>query len=245
MTQTETSSRLLTAPPELLLRLFSFLDIPDLSALASTSRYLASLVADPLLNRTRILVISPSRIAHSLFAVGAHGVPLRPSVPDLVHRGVFQGIAIERRWRLGLYLYSPLSVVNYESALRLQRGQASNAVSSNLRRRSRSPNLLHTLHTTRVLPDVESSSLSVARSLLPVMRKLKWSLRKDSLAKKVRDRDDNTNDSHDHSTPRLLVARWIENRGTLLTGESERVRLALCPGVRKIVHFYEHIATAT
>jgi hypothetical protein len=84
----------------------SFLDIPELSTLASTSGYLATLAADPILQRTRLLVVAPSRLSHSLFGIGPEGLPLRPTVSDLIRRGVMKGLNIERRWRAGLYLYS-------------------------------------------------------------------------------------------------------------------------------------------
>ena len=87
----------------------SYLDVPELSTLASMCHYLASLAADPILQRTRLLVIAPSRISHSLFAIGPEGSPLRPTISDLIRRGVMKGLDIERRWRAGLYLYSSLA----------------------------------------------------------------------------------------------------------------------------------------
>ena len=84
----------------------SFLDVPELTALASTSGYLATLAADPILQRTRLLVVAPSRISHSLFGISPGGLPLRPTVSDLIRRNVMKGLDIERRWRAGLYLYS-------------------------------------------------------------------------------------------------------------------------------------------
>ncbi|KAA1467942.1 hypothetical protein DENSPDRAFT_360978 [Dentipellis sp. KUC8613] len=223
----------LVLPPEILLYILSFLDLPDLAALARVTDRLAVLTADPLLHRTRLLVVAPSRVAHALFGEGPHGCPLRPTVPDLVHWGILRGLGIERRWRMGLYLSSPHSVKHYENSLRLQRRHASHVLSSLLRHRSRG--VAH-LQDSRVLPDVESSSPRVSRSLLPVMRKLKWSIRKDSLAKMVRT---------------LPIAQeyvsgnagsWLEKRGTSLVGECERFRLAICPGVKRIVNFYEKLA---
>ena len=87
----------------------SYLDVPELSALASTCHYLASLAADPILQRTRLLVVTPSRLSHSLFAIGPEGSPLRPTILDLIRRGVMKGLGIERRSRAGLYLYSALA----------------------------------------------------------------------------------------------------------------------------------------
>jgi hypothetical protein len=86
--------------------LVSFLDVPELTTLASTSGYLATLAADPILQRTRLLVVAPSRLSHSLFGISPGGLPLRPTVSDLIRRNVLKGLDIERRWRAGLYLYS-------------------------------------------------------------------------------------------------------------------------------------------
>ncbi|KAI0049258.1 hypothetical protein FA95DRAFT_1557055 [Auriscalpium vulgare] len=227
---------LLATPPEIILRIFSYLDIPDLAALAAASGYLAVLAADPVLHRARILVVAPSRVSHSLFAVGPEGAPLRPSVPELVHRGVMRGLGIERHWRMGLYFYSPLSVTHYETSVRLQRRYASNIVASNLRQRPRN-HAMHMLYTSHVFPDVESSTPWISRSLLPVMRKLKWCIRRDGLAKMVRDGKATTGEA-----AKPTIAQWIERRGTILVGESERVRLAICPGIKNLVTFYEHLA---
>ena len=35
------------------------------------------------------------------------------------------------------------------------------------------------------------------------------------------------------------LAAWIEAKGKGIIQDGERVRLALCPGIRKIVEFYE------
>lgn len=40
-----------------------------------------------------------------------------------------------------------------------------------------------------------------------------------------------------HSGSRL--ATWFEAKGRGIVHDGERVRLALCPGVRKIIGFYE------
>jgi hypothetical protein len=84
----------------------AFLDLPDLAALAKTCRALASLTTDPILHKYRLTVVAPSRINHSLFGTSPHGVAIRPTVGDLVQRGVMRGLAIERQWRSGNYLYS-------------------------------------------------------------------------------------------------------------------------------------------
>ena len=89
------------------IHLVSYLDLPDLTLLASLgSRALASLTADPVLHFQRLWVISPSRLNHHLFGRSKEGHFLRPSVGELVRRGVMRGLGIERRWRMGIYFYS-------------------------------------------------------------------------------------------------------------------------------------------
>jgi hypothetical protein len=87
--------------------LVSFLDLPDLAALSKLNSYLALLVADPVLHLTRLRVVAPSRIDHSLFARSPQGILLRPTIFDLAHRNVIRGHNIERKLRMGLYIYTP------------------------------------------------------------------------------------------------------------------------------------------
>lgn len=68
----------------------------------------------------------------------------------------------------------------------LQRGHASNVISSKLRRWSLHSNPLKALYKTHILPDVESSSPLISRSLIPVVRRLKWNIRCDSLSRNLR-----------------------------------------------------------
>ncbi|KAJ7293004.1 hypothetical protein C8J57DRAFT_1267849 [Mycena rebaudengoi] len=221
---------LLLFPPELILHIFSYLDLPDLVVLSRLSPLLARLAQDPALHNNRLRVISPARVEHDLFALSPRGDVLRPSIADLVHRGVMRGLAIERRWRAGTYFHSHLSVIQYEASLLLARQQAGHVLSVHLRRREAAANPLKHLHQSQVYPDIESSSLSVSRSLLPVMRKLKWSLQRDKLAKMVRD-----------GSGLLGFGKWIEGKGRHVIPEGERVRLAICPDIRKIVGFYENL----
>jgi len=236
-----TSCGLIDIAPEILLHIFSYLDLPDLACLARLSPYLGRLASDPALHRIRILVVAPSRISHSLFALGPQGVAFRPTVGDLVRRGVMRGPGIERKWRMGLYLYSTNSVKQYEIGLRLQRRYTSIIVSTHLRRRSPGSNALKSLCQSHVLPDVESSSLSISRSLLPIMHQLKWSIQRDKLAKVVRDGAcvGNMSSKDNGSGGRLAI--WMEAGGKGIVQDGERVRLALCPGIRKIVGFYENL----
>ena len=85
----------------------SYLDLPDLWQLSSlNSPFLNSLTADPVLHYQRRWLVSPSRVNHGLFGKSKEGHSLRPSVVDLVRRGVIKGLGIERRRRMGLYIYS-------------------------------------------------------------------------------------------------------------------------------------------
>lgn len=87
--------------------------------------------------------------------------------------------------------------------------------------------LLEALRRSRILPDVEYSSARVAHSLLPVMRRLKWSIQRDRLAKAVR------------TTSSGNITRWLEGQGRHLVTEGERVRLAVCPDIRRLVRIFE------
>ncbi|KAJ6575447.1 hypothetical protein B0H19DRAFT_1128731 [Mycena capillaripes] len=220
---------LLLLPAEIVLYILEFLDLPDLATLSRLSPVLAQLAADPALHNNRLRVVSPARIKHDLFGVSPLGHVLRPSVGDLVQRGVMRGLAIQRRWRAGTYFYSHLSVIQYENSLLLARQQTGHVLSLHLRRRGAELNPLKHLHQSQVYPDIESSSLSISRSLLPIMRKLKWSLQRDKLAKMVRD-----------SSGIFRVNQWLEGQRHILH-EGERVRLAICPDIRKIVGFYENL----
>lgn len=37
------------------------------------------------------------------------------------------------------------------------------------------------------------------------------------------------------------IAAWLESKGNGIVQDGERVRLAVCPSVRKIVGFYENL----
>ncbi|EED80882.1 predicted protein [Postia placenta Mad-698-R] len=210
----------------------SFLDIPDLASLSHVHPVLAQYAEDPVLHRFRLQVVAPSRVSHSLFRQSSAGVPLRPTVPDLVHRGIIRGLGIERRWRAGMYFHSQHMVTQYENSLRLQRTHAGNVIESTLRRRSTST--LSHVYSERMLPE-ESASPAISPSLIPTMRKLKWSLQRDRLAKLVKARSDLVRNGG--------VVTWLEGRGkTVMRKENERVRLALCPGISSIVQFYEGLS---
>ena len=90
----------------LFLSTVSFLDLPDLAVLARVVPALMHLTTDPVLHTYRLRIVSPSRVNHKLFGVSPQGHTLRPTLVDLVHRGVIKGLGIERRWRIGGYFYS-------------------------------------------------------------------------------------------------------------------------------------------
>lgn len=248
----------------------SYLDLPELDALARVSPTLAVLAQDPVLHHIRLFVIAPSRVQHALFALGG---TLRPSVSDLVHWNVMRGLGLERRWRTGLYLHSPQvcspvptskevylqcltfcppliasahagmhwqSVKQFETSQRLQRTRVQHLLSTHLQHtRAAFPSraaALQSLHSARVLPDEEGKSLSVARSLLPIMRKLKWSFQRDTLARMVRARE-----GDEVRGPAGALLLWLEGKGRGLWKENERLRLAICPSIAKNVRFFESL----
>ncbi|KAF9469845.1 hypothetical protein BDZ94DRAFT_1243393 [Collybia nuda] len=233
------SSIILDMPPEVTLYILSFLDLPELAFLVQAFPALAILAADPILHKNRVKVIAPSRVEHSLFGASPHGLALRPTVGDLVHRGVIRGLAIERRWRMGMYFYSRSSITQYENSLQLARQHVSDVISIHLKRRSLLPNaVLSSLHLAHVLPDVESSSLNVSRTLLPILHKLKWCLQRDKLSNLVK-----INFCGSLGTEKLVgFGAWLEKRGKGVVKDGERVRLAVCPNIRKTIEFYEERA---
>lgn len=238
------------------------MDIPDLAALSRVSKALALLTVDPVLHRTRLRVVAPSRIQHSLFGRSPGGILLRPTISELVHRGVMRGLQIERRLRTGAYLYSPHASVaeyplppmchihaslqaakQYEHTMRIQQTHTKFLLSSYLRTRLSPPTALKFLHYSHVLPDIESSILSVSRSLLPVVHKLKWSIQKDNMSRVIRAHTSGAMNLSDPSHPfNGSFGMWAELKGATIFGDSERVRLALCPDVRKMIKFYEEMA---
>lgn len=96
---------------------------------------------------------------------------------------------------------------------------------------------LRKLHKDQVLPDVECASPFIARSLLPVVRKLKWCIRRDELAKMVRSKLDNEGSGGSKNRG------WFEGDGYGLWQEHERIRLAICPGVRQFISFFEGVSS--
>ncbi|TFK77395.1 hypothetical protein BDN72DRAFT_953835 [Pluteus cervinus] len=229
----------LELPPEVHLSIFSYLDLPDLAVLSRLAPRLAQLAADPVLHQERLRVVTPSRVRHSLFATSSQGVPLRPTVGDLVHRGVIRGLGIERRWRMGQYFYSQHSIIQYEAGRRLSRQHTRDILSDHLKRRPEALGvLLKSFHGTYILPDVEFATAKISRSLLPTVRKLKWSLHCDQIAKKMRESSHGSQEGQET----VNFGVWLEKRGRGVVQDTERVLLALCPGIRGVARRYEALA---
>ena len=207
------------------------------------------------MNHERLWVVGPSRVSHSLFGTDDAGLPLRPSIPELVHRNIMRGLGIERRWRDGMYfssstvrsmlqncsVSSPNCIVcvllkmvrQYECASRLQWTHARTVLAHSLRTRS-SPAARDAFYHTRVLPR-DTSSMHVAAPLVSAVRRLRWAIQRDRLAHFVKDRSEMA------KTGGLI--KWLERNGhSVMSRENERVRLAVCPGIRGIVKYYEGLA---
>jgi hypothetical protein len=67
-----------------------------------------------------------------------------------------------------------------------------------------------------------------------VIARLKWSMKRDGLARRVRGSSAKGADG---------LQWWIEGSGRILVHEGERIRLAVCPGVRKFVRLFEQLST--
>jgi len=153
----------------------------------------------------------------------------------------------------------------YEIALRLHRLHAQNLISIVLRGRfqSSSPSAFVPPYPIAGGSDIygiteglmRSKPGVVSRTLLPTIRSLRWSFKCDQVSRVVRGASgigalfarrrsaDDESETSDRS-----VAMWIEKQGPKLIPDSssgqeaERTRLALCPGVGKIIRFYEGLS---
>jgi len=152
----------------------------------------------------------------------------------------------------------------YENALGLHRIRAQNLISTVLRDRFRPPNPSTLVRPYPVAARFDIYGVTeglkkskpgvVSRILLPTIRSLRWSLKRDQVSRVVRGaggigalfRRRLIDDEPD--TPDRRVAIWIEKQGPKLipdssTGlEGERTRLALCPDVGRIIRFYEGLS---
>ena len=121
-------------------------------------------------------------------------------------------------------------VRQYENSMRLQWTHARNVVSHALRTRS-SPNARSTFYRSRVLPR-DTSAAEVSPPLVSAVRRLRWALQRDRLAHFVKDRSEMAKNGG--------LTKWLEGNGrAVMWRENERLRLALCPGIKGIVKFYE------
>jgi hypothetical protein len=132
------------------------------------------------------------------------------------------------------------SIIQYERGRSLTKQHLSHMVSVQLNKRLPSPAIaFKSLHAMMVLPDVESSSIKISRSLLPIVRQLKWSIRRDQLARCFK--------SGPYATANggSALWTWLEAGGRNVVKDGERLRLAICPIIRKKICFYEHLDATT
>ena len=124
-------------------------------------------------------------------------------------------------------------VRQYESAARLKWTHARTVLQRSLHTRS-SPAARDAFYHTRVLPRYTSST-HVAAPLVSAVRRLRWAIQRDRLAHFVKDRSE--------MAKKGGLMKWLEENGrTVMFKENERVRLALCPGIKGIVKYYEGLA---
>ena len=138
----------------------------------------------------------------------------------------------------------------------MNRVHAQNLISTVLRGRSQSSNPSVLVPPYPVAEGlVRSKPGVVSRTLLPTIRSLRWCFKRDQVSRVVRGaggigalfaRCRPAGDELD--TPNRSVAMWIEKQGPKVIPDSssglevERTRLALCPGVGKIIKFYEGLS---
>ncbi|KAG9314097.1 hypothetical protein JVU11DRAFT_4878 [Chiua virens] len=244
---TNSSVMLLALPQEILLHILSFLDIPDLAALSHVSKALGLLTADPVLHRTRLREPRGYPSQTNYLRIGTSGRDARtPHGTETTYRRVSilpSCKCTEHHLPLPSYTHvSPQAAKQYESTLHLQQTHTKVVLSSYLRNRLSPPTALKSLHLSHVLPDIESSIISVSRTLLPVVHKLKWSIQKDNMSRIIRPHTSGAMNLSEPTHPfNGNFGAWVELKGTNIFGESERVRLALCPDVRKMIKFYEEL----
>jgi len=89
------------------------------------------------------------------------------------------------------------------------------------------------LHKALIFPDIESSSTNMSRKLLPIVRQLKWCLLRDQLARRFKI------GPYGNSDDRTAFWTWLEGKGRSIVQDGERLRLAVCPDLKKAIRFYE------
>jgi hypothetical protein len=65
-----------------------------------------------------------------------------------------------------------------------------------------------------------------------VIHQLKWSFQRDALSRTVKG-------FHGITDSIINFGVWFERTGHRIVEDNERVRLAICPDIRKIIAFYE------
>ena len=117
--------------------------------------------------------------------------------------------------------------------MRLKWTHARAAISHTLCARS-SPSARAAFYRARVLPP-DASSSEVSPPLVSTVRRLRWALKRDRLAHFVKDRSDMVKNGG--------FTKWLEGNGrTIMWRENEQIRLALCPGIKRIVKYYEGLS---
>jgi hypothetical protein len=110
------------------------------------------------------------------------------------------------------------SARQYESSKRLARAHACHVLGRLLARRE-SQSQREGAHYL--------AAYTVSPALLPIVHRLKWSIQRDSVSRQMRSR---------LGRP---LAEWIERLSPRILHGDERTRLAVCPGIRRIVKYYE------
>lgn len=133
-----------------------------------------------------------------------------------------------------VHIRTPLQMVRqYECTSRLQWTHARTVLAHTLRTRS-IPAVREAFYHTRVLPR-DTSCKHVAAPLVSAVRRLRWAIQRDRLAHFVKDRSNMAKNGG--------LVKWLESNGrSVMSRENERVRLAVCPGIKGIVKYYEGLA---
>ncbi|KAH8925027.1 hypothetical protein BT69DRAFT_1295951 [Atractiella rhizophila] len=198
------------------MQVLSFLDIPDLHILSSASKHFYFLSRDIALHKRRITIVTPYILAH--------WAPSRPTPLDIIRRGgPIKGLELERRWCIeGGYIYSLSSQRQYNASLRLRTSLLKRTLKHHLATRPKSSNI-----PPSILPD---ENKRVAMRLLPALVSLKKERGKDETKRGLRGL------KRVEEVWKGGMAGWDD--------KNERVRLAIVPGVRKFVRFFEDLSKA-
>jgi len=117
----------------------------------------------------------------------------------------------------------------YWNIQRLERTHVSHCISTCLVSRPTDP-AKGVLTARIILPDAASTTPRMSRILLPIVHQLKWNIQRDRLAKIYRSKSGGASSGS--------AIAWFEGHGRFYP-ENERVRLAICPGVRQLKMLFE------